>query len=110
MHLSEYIRNNVNPDNGIHNNLLLDTNFIIDNFHIGNHTRSVCFEKHSAKNYPDLSSFDTEICEKIFNFQKNYDVTRIKIEELKLTINSLTNKAMIIKLNISQAIYFISKK
>lgn len=32
-HLSEYIRNNVNTDNGINNNLLIDTNFIIEFSH-----------------------------------------------------------------------------
>ncbi|CAF1043593.1 unnamed protein product, partial [Brachionus calyciflorus] len=46
---------------------LKETHFVIDNFHINNHKRPVCKTKYNSKNFEDLDSLNTQICEELFS-------------------------------------------
>ncbi|CAF1102745.1 unnamed protein product [Brachionus calyciflorus] len=65
-HLSEYCQSKI--ENGeTEYSIFKETYFVIDNFHIKNHCRSKCTEKHSAKNFEELKSINTQICEELFS-------------------------------------------
>lgn len=48
------------------NETLKNKTFVIDRFHIKNHTQQKCKTDHNCENYPDLEGLNTEICEQKF--------------------------------------------
>ncbi|CAF0846898.1 unnamed protein product [Brachionus calyciflorus] len=85
-HLNEYFFNHYDSNDPIIKNILKSTNFVIDNFHIQNHSRNVCYEKHYAKMFSELENYDTQICEQNQKSPK-VDLSNVNIINLKY-INS----------------------
>lgn len=40
--------------------------FLIDSFHLGNHTRKICHENHNIKKHIELECINSQICEQSF--------------------------------------------
>lgn len=64
-------------DNACHlcgvNEALKEKIFVIDRFHLNNHTPSKCKTTHNCASYPELKGLNTEICE-----QKFQNISKLK--------------------------------
>ncbi len=64
-------------DNACHlsgvNEILKEKKFVIDRFHLQNHTQNKCQTIYNCKSYPELEGLNTEICE-----QKFQNISKLK--------------------------------
>ena len=91
---------------GVNENLKNKT-FVIDRFHLKNHTQTKCKTTHNCETYPQLTGLNTEICEQKFTHVSNlkHQVKHMNKNRFKLFFLEFMNLA-----NLKEALKCTKKK